>query len=188
MARFNPVPKYSQHPAGTQAVSAGSQLRENEARLQFLDALGKETAKSTNADTILAITTRMVGQHLGVSSCAYADMDPDQDGFTIRGDWAAPNSLHIVGHYSLADFGQLAVTNLGAGEPLVVNDNLKELAPEEAATFQKIGIGATICMPLVKEGLLTALMAIHHKDPHVWTANELALILHRHDTNLALAR
>ena len=83
---------------------------------------------------------------------------------------------HIVGHYSLADFGKLAVKNLGAGKPLVVNDNLKELAPEEAATFQNIGIGATICMPLVKEGRLTALMAIHHKDPHVWTANELALI------------
>ena len=31
-------------------------------------------------------------------------------------------------------------------------------------------------MPLVKEGRLVALMAIHHKQPHVWTANELALI------------
>ena len=31
-------------------------------------------------------------------------------------------------------------------------------------------------MPLVKEGRLTALMAIHHKGPHVWTDNELALI------------
>ena len=58
----------------------------------------------------------MVGEHLGVSICAYADMDPDdQDGFTIRGDWAAPGAMHIVGHYSLADFGKLAVKNLGAG-------------------------------------------------------------------------
>jgi hypothetical protein len=63
-------------------------------------------------------------------------MDPDQDGFTIRGDWAAP-------------------------------------APHEAATFQAISIGSTICMPLVKEGRLTALMAIHHKDPHVWSTDEL---------------
>jgi hypothetical protein len=40
----------------------------------------------TGADAILAITARMLGEHLRVSSCAYADMDPDQDGFTIRGD------------------------------------------------------------------------------------------------------
>lgn len=151
-------------------------LRENEARLQFLDALARETARSRDADAILAITTRMVGEHLGVSSCAYADMDPDQDGFTIRGDWAAPGAVHIVGHYSLGDFGKLAVKNLGAGRPLVVNDNLTELEPHEAATFQAIGIGATICMPLVKDGRLTALMAIHHRGPHQWTAAELGMI------------
>jgi PAS domain-containing protein len=181
---YSPVIGESGEPIGviaivveiTEAVVASRRLRENEKRLQFLDALGKETAKSTDADTIMAVTTRMVGEHLGVSSCAYADMDADQDGFTIRGDWAAPGAQHIVGHYRLADFGKLAVANLGNGQPLVVNDNLKELEPEEAATFQNIGIGSTICMPLVKEGRLTALMAIHQRHPHQWTDHELALI------------
>src|SRR6476620_7586096 len=151
-------------------------VRENEARLLFLDTLGKETARSRDADTILEVTTRMLGQYLRVSSCAYADMDPDQDGFTIRGDWAAPGAMHIVGHYNLADFGRRAVVELGAGKPLIIHDNLRELPPEEAAAFQNIGIGATICMPLVKEGRLTALMAIHHQGPHAWTPEELALL------------
>ncbi|MDQ3246220.1 MAG: response regulator, partial [Pseudomonadota bacterium] len=121
-------------------------------------------------------TTRLLGEHLDLSVCAYADMDEDENGFTIRGDWAAPGSTSIVGHYSLADFGKLAVTNLSAGLPLVVNDNLRELAPEEAATFQNIGIAATICMPLVKEGRLTALMAIHDRVPRVWSEAELNLL------------
>lgn len=151
-------------------------VRGNEARLTFLDALNRETAKTRDADGVLAVTTRMLGEHLMVSSCAYADMDPDEDGFTIRGDWAAPGAMHILGHYSLADFGQKAVTELGAGRPLVINDNLKEIAPEEAATFQNIGIGATICMPFVKEGRLTALMAIHHRQAHRWSKRELALL------------
>ena len=99
-------------------VAAGA-MRQNEARLLFLDALGKETARSNDADTIMAITTRMIGEYLNVAICAYADMDADQDGFTIRGDWSAPGSPSIVGHYSLADFGKLAVRNLGAGRPLV---------------------------------------------------------------------
>ena len=160
----------------TEAHNAIQRLRENQQRLEFLDLLNKETARSVDADAILATTTKMVGEYLGVTSCAYADMDADQDGFTIRGDWAAPGAMHIVGHYRLADFGRLAVAKLSAGLPLIVNDNLKELAPEEAATFQNIGIGATICMPLVKEGRLTALMAIHHRGPHRWSENELALI------------
>ena len=160
----------------TGRIQAEAALRENEARLRFLDRLGREAANSLDADAILATTTRMVADHLGLSNCAYADMDPDEDGFTIRGDWAAEGTPSIVGHYSLADFGRRAVEDLGAGRPLVIHDNLTELVPGEAATFQAIGIAATICMPLVKDGRLTALMAIHDRVPRRWTDHELSLI------------
>jgi PAS domain S-box-containing protein len=151
-------------------------LRESEERLRFFDRLAEGTQTLTDAAEIMALTARLLGQHLKVSVCAYADMDEDEDGFTIRGDWSAPGSRSIVGHYRLADFGKLAVANLSAGMPLVVNDNLLELAPEEAATFQNIGIAATICMPLVKGGRLTALMAIHDRVPRLWTEAELSLL------------
>ena len=162
--------------AGSLETVAAAGTAQSEALFRFLDQLGQEVARSTDADEILAITTRLTAEHLGLSNCAYADMDEDQDGFTIRGNWHAPGSPSIVGHYSLADFGSLAVRELGAGRPLVVNDNLKELSADEARTFQDIGIGATICMPLVKGGRLTALMAIHDKDPHYWSDYELAVI------------
>ena len=151
-------------------------LRQSEARLAFLDRLSAATAPLADADAVLRTTTRLLGEHLNLAVCAYADMDEDQDGFTIRGDWSAPGSKSIVGHYSLADFGKLAIKNLSAGLPLVLNDNLRELPPEEAATFQSIGLAATICMPLVKEGRLTALMAIHDRVPRVWTEAELSLL------------
>ena len=157
-------------------LRAEQALRESEARLKFLDSLGKEIAVATDAEAIMIITTRLLGEHLDVSICAYADMEPDQDHFTIRGDWGAPGSPSIAGYYSLADFGRLAVANLGAGRPLIVNDNRAELAPEEAQTFLDIGIAATICMPLVKQGRLTALMAIHDKRPRIWTERELDLL------------
>ncbi|MFG3454146.1 PAS domain-containing protein [Stutzerimonas stutzeri] len=147
-----------------------------ERRMHFLDGLGKAIAVSNDADTILTVTTRLLGEHLGVSVCAYADMDPDEDGFTIRGNWAAPGAQGIVGHYSLAAFGQLAVTRLQAGQPLILNDNAKQLPPHEAATFLDIELAATICLPLIKEGKLTALMAIHDKAPRVWKPEELALL------------
>ena len=181
---YSPVIDESGRPGGviamvvetTERVLAVAALEKNEARLRFLDGLSEAIATSQDADAILTITTRLVGEYLGVSICAYADMDPDEDGFTIRGDWSAPGSASIVGHYSLADFGRKAVRELSEGQPLIINDNLRELEPGEAATFQSIGIGATICMPLVKKGRLTALMAIHHKSAHVWTDHELALI------------
>jgi PAS domain S-box-containing protein len=104
-------------------------------------------------------------------------MEPEKDHFTIRGAWSAPGSASIVGYYSLADFGRLAVSRLTAGLPLVIKDNRVELAPEEAQTFLDMGIAATICMPLVKHGQLTALMAIHDKRPRNWTQNDHSLLL-----------
>ncbi len=129
-----------------------------------------------DADEVLSATTQLTAAHLGLSNCAYADMDDDEDGFTIRGNWHAPGSPSIVGHYRLADFGTLAVRELSAGRPLIINDNSREIAPYEAKTFQDIGIAATICMPLVKSGRLVALMAIHDKVPHRWTDYELVVI------------
>lgn len=151
-------------------------LRESTERLGFLDRLGRESAVARNADAVMAITTRLLGEHLRVSICAYADMEPDEDHFTIRGDWSAPGSPSIVGYYSLADFGRQAVGNLRNNRPLIINNNLVEIEPEAAKTFQDIGITATICMPLVKQGRLTALMAIHDRQPRIWSQRELALL------------
>jgi GAF domain-containing protein len=121
---------------------AEAAIRENEARLAFLDRLGTETAALADADAVLATTTRLLGEHLNLSVCAYADMDDDQDGFTIRGDWAAPGSNSIVGHYRLADFGRLAVTNLSAGLPLVVNDN-RDVGSFSTQLLQDLGYQTT---------------------------------------------
>ncbi len=147
-----------------------------ERRMRFLDTLSRATAASTDADTILSITTRLLGEHLGASVCAYADMDPDEDGFTIRGNWTAPGARGIVGRYRLADFGRLAVSNLRAGLPLILEDNARQLPGDEAATFLHLDLAATSCMPLTKEGKLTALMAIHDRTPRVWKTEELALL------------
>lgn len=167
-------------PDDPQHVVAGKEAPErgvvSEALFQFLDRLGQEVSRAVDADEIMAITTRLTAEHLALSNCAYADMDEDEDGFTIRGNWHAPGSPSIVGHYSLADFGSLAVKELKAGRPLIINDNVNEIELNEAKTFQDIGIAATICMPLVKGRRLRALMAIHDKAPHYWSDYELKVI------------
>ena len=145
-------------------------------RLAVLDAISHTVANAADAETILTGTTQLVAEHLQVSNCAYADMDADEDGFTIRDNWVAAGSPSIIGRYSLAAFGETAVKCLRAGEPLVIHDNVRELPPEESASFQALGVSATICMPLIKNGRLTALMAVHDKLPRLWSSYDLALL------------
>ncbi|WP_455917801.1 response regulator [Pseudomonas cerasi] len=145
-------------------------------RLAVLDAIGSAVANATDAEAIMTLTTRLLAEHMQVSICAYADMEADEDSFTIRDNWAAPGSPSIVGRYSLADFGEQAVRCLRAGEPFVVNDNRVEFSHEEAAAYQSLGVTATVCFPLIKDGRLTALMAVHHKFARLWSPYDLALV------------
>jgi PAS domain S-box-containing protein len=181
---YSSVPDENGRPAGvlaivrevTKARRARIALEANEAKLRFLDSLGRAIVGSRDADDILALITRLTAEHLNVTGCAYADMDADQDGFTVRGDWHAPELFSIVGHYHLADFGRLAVEALRAGRPLVINDCAMELPEHESDSFRELGIAATICMPLVKEGRLTALMSIQQDVPRQWSDYDLQVV------------
>ncbi|WP_375410389.1 PAS domain S-box protein [uncultured Methylobacterium sp.] len=149
---------------------------ESEERLRFLDRLAQAVKAMTEPAAILAATTRLLGEHLGVAVCAYADMEPDEDAFTKRADWTEAGAASIVGAYRLSGFGEIAVSRLRSGNPLVTRDTLAELGPEQAALFLTLGLQATVCQPLVKDGRLTALMAVHCAKPRDWSEAELALV------------
>ncbi|EMV8855444.1 response regulator [Escherichia coli] len=152
----------------TPTVNAGRRLR-------FLDSLNEAVAPVNDPDTVLAITTRLTGEHLGLSKCAYADVDADGDGVTVRGEWIAPGLSPLMGRYRLKEFGNLAVTELRAGRPLIINDH-RELAPSAADAFQALGISATLCHPLIKDGGLSALIAVHDEAPRHWSRYERTLL------------
>ena len=144
-------------------------------KLGFLDALSRATTDVTDPDALLAVTTRLLGEHLELSNCVYADMDADQDGLTVRGDWTATETRELPRRNRLSDFGQIVTSRLRAGQPLLI-DALDELDPADAAPFRSLNIAATLCMPLVKDGRLIALMAVHDRLPRVWSRHEQALV------------
>ncbi|WP_419808259.1 PAS domain S-box protein [Sphingomonas sp.] len=153
---------------------AESAVRESEALLQFLDRLNRATAALTDADAVLAITTRMLAEHLGAEGCAYADVEADGDRFHTRGAWHLPPLSSLVGSYRLSDLGAAAVARLRAGEPWVVTDHRAD--PADAGVHRDIGIHATICFPFVKAERLAGLMAVHAAVPRRWTPAELTLV------------
>ncbi|RYE74979.1 MAG: PAS domain S-box protein, partial [Oxalobacteraceae bacterium] len=74
----------------TEPLLAEAKLRASEVRLRVLDEIGQAVRALTEADSIMAVTARLLGEALGATRCAYADVDADGDRFTIRSDWAIP--------------------------------------------------------------------------------------------------
>ncbi len=156
---------------------ADAALQESAARLRFLDELDNQLFNIRQAEDAMLAATSLLGRRLNVSRCAYADVDIDQDRFWIRSDYTAPGIDSSVGAYSLDLFGSRAAADMRTGRTLVVHDVSAELAAEDGReTFQAIGIDAIICCPLVKDGRLTAMMAVHHNQPRDWTPAEISLI------------
>ncbi len=53
---------------------------------------------------IMAVTARMLGEHLAVSRCAYANVEQDGEHFSILHDYTAGRAS-AVGHYPLSLLG-----------------------------------------------------------------------------------
>jgi PAS domain S-box-containing protein len=154
-----------------------TERRQVEERLRLLDAIGEATRLAAEPKAIMEHSTRLLGEYLGATRVAYADLEPDNDRFTIRHDWRVEGAISTVGVYSLDLFGSLATSNLRVGRTLLINDVDAELAHGDGfEMFNSIGIKAIICCPLVKQNRLVAMMAVHQQAPRTWSEEEVALV------------
>ncbi|HYP12344.1 MAG TPA: PAS domain S-box protein, partial [Bryobacteraceae bacterium] len=152
-------------------------LRASEGRFRFLGEISEASLTIVNRAEIMATISKRLGEHLAVSRCAYADVEPDSDQFTIQHDYTVPGCASTAGKYHLSLFGPRAVAEMHEGRTLVIRDMKRELAPGQGREmFEAIGIEAIVCCPLVKEGRLVAMMAVHQTEPRDWTEAEISLI------------
>ncbi len=146
--------------------------------LRFVGELDEAMRGARDAPAAMLTAATLLANRLGASRCAYADVDADNDRFFIRNDYTAPGIASSAGTYSLDLFGPRAAAEMRSGRILTVRDVAAELASGEGREmFLAIDISAIICCPLVKDGRLVAMMAIHQVIPRDWQPSELALVL-----------
>ncbi len=158
----------------TQDITAQKRAEE---RLQLLDNLSQAARDAVNAKAIMTIATRMLGEYLNVARCVYADVETDNDCFTIRDDWHSPGTASSVGVYSLSRFGARTSNELRQGRTLVIHDVRQELTPyEDTVAYDALNIKAIISCPRVKGGRLIAMLSVHHHQPRQWLKDEISLV------------
>ena len=186
-ASFSPVPDETGAVGGvlcivsetTERVRAEQALRASEGRLRFLGELDEALRRSRDAAEAMATAAERLARRLGASRCAYADVDAGSgnDRFVIRRDYTAPGHTSSAGIYSLDLFGPRAAKAMHGGSTLVIRDIARELAADEGgAMFQAIGFRAIVCCPLVKDGRLAAMMAVHQDVARDWQPDEIGLV------------
>lgn len=167
---------YAMISDGTDSELAREELRTREDTLSFLAALGEGTRLLWDPDETVALTAKMLGEHLNAARCVYCEIEEDQETITNLHDWS-PKVPSIAGlAMTLSQFGPFVSEPLRHGRTLVANDVPKEASPHEVAAMTAIQIYAQVACPLIKDGRLVAIMAIHSEVPRVWTKHEVALV------------
>jgi PAS domain S-box-containing protein len=128
-------------------------------------------------EDITFTAARMLGEYLNVNRCAYAFVEDDQDTFGLTGNYTH-GVESIVGRYRFRQFGVECLRLMRAGEPYVVEDSAtdKRLDEDDRRSYVLTAIRAVICVPILKSGRFVAAMAVHTKEPRIWTASEVELV------------
>jgi PAS domain S-box-containing protein len=150
--------------------------RESEARERFLLGLSDRIRDLFRPGEILAAATEALGRHLGASRSGYGEIDASGVGLTILADWHADDLPDIRGRHSLIPFGPALREELQAGRALVIEDARSDpKIPGHRDACSECNICAAVCVPLVKEGELCAVLYVHSTTPRRWTASEVEL-------------
>lgn len=161
----------------THSADVEGALRDSEARLRLLNALGDATRGIGDAEQILPIALRLLGEYLHASRCAYAEIDVEEELVTVPHDYTS-GCASMVGQYRLSSFGpRIAELLRQGGDPVVVRDVAADLsADDDVSRFAAIDIKAFVCCSLVQEGRCRAMMAVTQTTPRVWTTGEVKMV------------
>jgi PAS domain S-box-containing protein len=118
----------------------------------------------------------MLGEHLRVNRCAYAEVGPDEDSFLLTGNYTR-DTFSIVGEFTMSSFGDEVLRLMREGQPYIVEDvGTDPRAVNNLTAYHQTEIVAVVCVPLHKDGRFAAAMAVHQKVARRWSPEEVELI------------
>jgi PAS domain S-box-containing protein len=150
---------------------------ETERRARFFAQLGEITQPLTEPAELMRASAKALAEFLQVDRCAYAAVEHETV-FVITGDFSRDGVDSIVGRWPVQAFGAACQTAMRGGHTYVVTDSEHDARLEESdrAAYRATRIAAVICVPLHKDGRVTAAMAVHQVEPRVWSRREIAIV------------
>jgi PAS domain S-box-containing protein len=131
---------------------------------------------SSNPHQIVYDAMQLLGLHLRVERCAYAEVEADQNSVEVVGDFV-DGLPSMVGSYTLSDFSRSLHDLLIVGDPFIVeNVETDPRCTSVRESFRGIGVNSTISYPLMKDGRLTAILAVHCIHSRRWHPEEVDLV------------
>jgi len=152
-------------------------LREQERRQAFLLELGDNLRNLTDPAEIMEAVAGALGRHLRASRVGYCEVEPGQVHFTVPRDWTDGTVVNLTGRFRMDDFSPLLAAEMMHGRTAAQDDvTIHPLTAGAKDSFAAIQIRSNLAVPLIKGGVLTAMMFVNYRETHAWTTDEISLV------------
>lgn len=173
---FSPRELLARIQAAFERARVEAALRESEERQTFLVKLNDALRPLTDPIASQEVAARILGMHLGVDRCYYAEFDWPNDVLYIHHEYTRTGAVSAIGAHPTSLFNDLLVHS-HKGEPLVCDDIMTHpVFGGEAAAYHTRGTDAFILIPLVKQGTMVACMCVTMETARHWPAVEIGLV------------
>ena len=154
------------------------QLEEVKSSQAFQLELADCIRQQGNPDDVTAAACALLGRKLKVSRVLYAEVDDERGKVFIRRDWTVEGFASLAGQTkTMDDFGPDMIAALRRGQTVLNNDVTQDRrTADHAATYEKIGVRASMLVPFVKAGKLSVILTIQNAAPRVWQERERRLV------------
>lgn len=154
-------------------------LRSSEKRQAFLLQFSDTLRPLADPGDIQTQAARLLGEHLHLDRCGYADTLADGESVQLNFSYLAAGVLPFAATHRLADYGPALLAALQRGETLAIDTlaNYPAAAdPATAAAYQAAEVAAFVAVPLLRHRQLRAVLFAHQRAPRHWAPAEIALI------------
>jgi PAS domain S-box-containing protein len=151
-------------------------LRQSEERHAFLLTLGDAMRAQSDANAIIEVAARLLGERLNASRILFAEFDEAKGIADIFFGWFADGSEPFPAVMRLEEYQGPILDDLRAGRVVRIGDtNDSPLTRPDLAGIAQLGVAALLSVPLLVGGRLLVNLSVHQHTARRWTDDEVAL-------------
>jgi PAS domain S-box-containing protein len=152
-------------------------VRERSERNAFLLSLSTELSRIADPHDLLCTAMMRLGERLHATRATLAELDHEEDEAILLTQCAGDEARIEITRLPLSAFGPLAAESV-RGLTTVVHDTRADGRSADwcAQAYRSYLVRAIVSVPLLRGGVLVALLAIVAAEPHRWSESEVLLI------------
>ncbi len=145
-----------------------------ETRQRFALLLSDRLAQLSDPREIVTAAVEVLGRQLGVTRVGFGEMLEDDRTILFETDYV-DGVEHLIGSFPIVNFGRENMADLARGLTTIYPDVTADPRTNDV-DWSAIDTRAAMAVPYIRDGRLSTLLYVNHREVREWLPDEVALV------------